>query len=335
MKILVVGAGLSGSVIARELAEHGHQIDVIESRYHIGGNCYDYYNEHNIRVHKYGPHLFHTSNMKVVEWLSQFTEWIKYKHKVRAMLDDGRMVVLPVNKETKEIVGEENVLDIFFRPYTYKMWNKTLDELDPSIINRVPIRDDDNEFYFPKDTFQAMPKDGYTAMFRKILKHRNITVHLNTKFNKDYEDQYDYVFNCMPIDVYFDKIYGELPYRSIKFHHVHMPCPKLLPVACVNFTHNGPYTRMTEWKNIPNHGENSNFTTITYEEPCDYVYNNFERYYPVKDVDGKNRATYKKYEALVDSSKMQFVGRTGMYCYFDMHQAIAAALNSVSKFLQR
>jgi UDP-galactopyranose mutase len=334
MNILVVGAGFSGAVVARELAEKGHQCVVIDERYHVGGNAYDY-EEDGIRIHKYGPHIFHTSNEKVVNWISKFTELTTYFHKVKAQLSDGRYVTLPVNKETKEIVGEENILDIFFRPYTKKMWNKTLDELDPSIISRVPIRDDDNELYFPNDKFHLMPKYGYTHMFNNILDHENITVKLNTRFDKDMEKDFDYIFNSMPIDVYFDYCHGELPYRSIKFHTVKLPMAKVLPVTTVNFTHNGPYTRVTEWKNMPNHGNSDEFTILTYEEPCDFKDNDFKRYYPVKDIDGKNREIYNKYKSMIDESKMKFIGRCGMYVYIDMHQAISSALSTVQEFLER
>jgi len=333
MKILVVGAGFSGAVIARELAEADHHVTVIDKRHHIAGNAFDYVEENGIKVHKYGPHLFHTNNADVVYWLSQFTEWVDYKHKVKAQLDDGSYVTLPVNKETKEIVGEENVLDIFFRPYTKKMWGKTLDELDPSIINRVPTRDDDNEYYFPNDEYQLMPKDGYTDLFENIFKHKNINIALNTEFTKRMEEEYDYVFNSMPIDEYFDYCHGELPYRSIKFHNVTLPMAKVLPAATVNFTHDGPYTRVTEWKNIPSHGTNNTSTILTYEEPCDYKDNNRERYYPVKDVKGENREIYKRYKAMINTDKMQFIGRCGMYVYIDMHQAVSSALATARKFL--
>jgi len=139
-------------------------------------------------MHQYGPHLFHTNNKKVYDFLSQYTEWVEYKHKVKAQLADGRYVTLPVNKETKEIVGEENVLDIFFRPYTKKMWGKELEELDPSIINRVPIRDDDNEYYFPNDEYQALPKDGYTDLIVNMLNHENIDCYVGQRFMKWMED---------------------------------------------------------------------------------------------------------------------------------------------------
>lgn len=331
--ILIVGAGFSGAVIARELAEAGHRVTIIDQRNHIGGNAYDYDHE-GIRIHKYGPHLFHTNNKEVVDWLSQFTEWVDYKHKVKAQLADGTYVTLPVNKETKEIVGEENILDTFFRPYTLKMWGKTLDELDPSIINRIPTRDDDNELYFPNDEYQMMPKDGYTKLFENIFKHKYIKVFTGTKFSTSMEKKYDHIFNSMPIDEYFKYKHGELPYRSIKFHHKTVPMARILPTATVNFTHDGPYTRVTEWKNIPNHGKDPKQTIITYEEPCDYKDNNYERYYPVKDVDGVNRETYKKYKEMVDTDRMTFIGRCGMYVYVDMHQAISSALATAKRFLK-
>jgi UDP-galactopyranose mutase len=330
--ILIVGAGLSGVTIARLLAEAKHNVVVIDQRDHIAGNAYDYYNEYDIRVHKYGPHIFHTNNEEVYNWLGQFTDWVEYKHKVKAILNDGTYVTLPVNKETTKIVGEENILDTFFRPYTLKMWGKTLEELDPSIINRVPIRTDMNELYFPNDKYQAMPKYGYTKMVKNILDHENISINLNTNFNKLQESHYDHIFNSMPIDVYFDSCYGELPYRSLKFHTVTIPSPKVLPVPTVNFTHDGPYTRITEWKNYIYHGENNKCTTLTYEEPCDYKDNSFERYYPVKDVDGKNREVYKQYRADIPDN-VTFIGRCGQYVYIDMDMAVASASATAKRFL--
>ena len=331
MKILIVGAGLSGVTIARELADNGHKVHVIDRRDHIAGNAYDYINEHGIRVHKYGPHLFHTNNKKVFQWLTRFTEWVEYHHKVKAQLKDGRYVTLPVNKETKDIIGEENVLDIFFRPYTKKMWGVELDKLNPDIINRVPIRDDDNELYFPDDKIQYMPRHGYTKMVENILHHHNITVDLKVHFNKLLEKEYDHVFNSMPIDEYYEFKYGKLPYRSIKFETISLPIPKALPTAVVNFTHNGPKTRVTEWKNIPCHGDNRYMTTLTFEEPCDYLENNLERYYPVKDASGNNKKTYEKYKKL-QSKNMTFIGRCGLYAYLDMHQAINSSLAIAKRF---
>lgn len=329
---LVVGCGFSGAVLASEIAKKGHTVHIIDQREHIGGNAYDFINSYGLRVHKYGPHLFHTSNQKVVDWLSQFTDWIPYKHRVKALLRDGRYVTLPVNQETASIVGPENVLDIFFKPYTKKMWGLELEDLDPTILSRVPIRNDNNEYYFPNDSFQAMPKNGYTAIFERILDNKNISINLNKKFHKDMEGEYHHVFNSMPIDEYFDYRFGELPYRSIKFHHHTIPMPAALPVATVNFTHDEAFTRVTEWKKIPGHGDNLSHTTLTFEEPCDYKDNQMERYYPVKDLKGINLQTYKKYKDSVRSN-MTFIGRCGQYAYLDMHQAISSALAIAQNFL--
>jgi len=331
MNILVVGAGFAGAVIAHELANDGHKVKVIDERGHIGGNAYDYVNEHGIRIHKYGPHIFHTNNKVAYDWVTKFDEWEDYQHRVKAQLSDGTYVTLPVNANTKYVVGEENILDTFFRPYTKKMWGMELEELDPNIIKRVQTRDDVNELYFPNDQYGAMPKNGYTKVFEEILNHKNIEVQLNKKFNRSMEGNYYHVFNSMPIDVYHDFKFGELPYRSLKFHHVNLPIPKILPTPTVNFTHSGAYTRMTEWKNYPNHGTNDQITSLTYEEPCDYIDNNMERYYPVKDISGKNREIYKKYKEIL-TSNTTFIGRCGMYVYIDMHQAIVSSLATVNKF---
>jgi UDP-galactopyranose mutase len=333
-EILVVGAGFSGATIARELASNGYNVHVIDVRDHVAGNAYDYTNKHGIRIHKYGPHLFHTNNKRVFEWLSRFTGWVEYRHKVKALLENGRYVTLPVNQETKQIVGEENVLDIFFRPYTKKMWGVELDELNPEIINRVPIRDDLNELYFPNDEFQFMPKNGYTELVKNILDHQNITISLNTRYDKNEYIHYDHIFNSMPIDEYFDYIHGNLPYRSIKFEHVDLSLPSVLPVATVNFTHDGPHTRVTEWKKLPGHGDNKYITTLTFETPCDYLENNLERYYPVKDREGKNRLLYEKYKT-EQPQNMTFIGRCGLYSYLNMDQAINSALAVSNRFLKK
>ena len=321
-------------MVGNQLAKAGHSVDIIDKRDHIGGNAYDYVNDDGIRIHKYGPHIFHTNVKRVYDWITQFGEWVEYRHKVKAMLSNGTYVTLPVNRETKRIVGEDNIISTFYAPYTYKMWGKKIEELDPSILRRVPVRDDDNEDYFPNDAYQVMPKDGYTKVFEMILNQDRINVKLSQPFDKTMEKDYDHIFNCMPIDEYFQFKYGQLPYRSIKFHHVTLPMPKVLPTANVNFTNDGPYTRVTEWKNFPEHGKNDYVTALTYEEPCDYKFNDYERYYPVKDVDGENRKKYHEYKKLIKSN-MTFIGRCGMYVYIDMHQAISSALYTAKKFLEK
>jgi len=332
-KVLVVGAGFSGAVIARILSENGFLVDVIDKRSHIAGNAFDYLNHHNILVHQYGPHLFHTNNQSVFEFLSRFTDWVDYQHRVKAMLDTGELLTLPVNLDTKNKVGEDKVIDTFIRPYSEKMWGLKLEEISPDIINRVPIRYDMNELYFPDDHFQAMPSGGYTKMFENLLTHPNIQVKLTTEFHKDMEDVYMHVFNSMPIDEYYDYSLGPLPYRSLKFHHVDLPIPRLFPVCQVNFTNTGPYTRVVEWKNIPNSPQNPLFSSLTYEEPCSYTENNNERFYPVKDASGQNRALYMEYKQ-IENPKTTFIGRLGQYVYLDMHQVISSSMATAAKFVK-
>lgn len=333
--VLIVGAGLAGTSLARILAESSSvQVTIIDKRDHIAGNAFDFTSDDGFRIHKYGPHLFHTNSKKVYEWLSQFTEWVPYKHKVKAMLDDGSLVTLPPNKHTAERIGQDQIVDVLFRPYTKKMWGMDIEELDPSILKRVPIRSDDNEYYFPEDKYQFLPSKGYTAMVENILDHPNITVLLSTPFEKEMEQNYDHVFNSMPIDEYYEYCFGELPYRSIKFHHNVLLIPKLFDVATINFTNNEKFTRVTEWKNLPENNGNKHLTHITFEEPCCYTLNNFERYYPVKDVSGENSKNYRKYKK-IDNQKTTFIGRCGRYVYIDMHQAVSMGLQEGQHYINR
>ncbi len=370
MKVLIVGAGMAGACYARELADAGHDVSVIDRRDHIAGNCFDFTSATGVRVHRYGPHLFHTSNMRVVEWLSRFTEWEPYEHRVVARLGDGRHVPLPINVQTvsgvyginvtdaeavrelleREVVQRDPVssaedhlyatigprlTDMFFAPYTEKMWNLRLSDLDPAVVRRVQVRIDTDDRYFPTDTFQAMPRAGYTAMFNEILRSPRISVSLSTPFKHEMEADYDICFNSMPIDEYFENCYGELPYRSIRFHHsVHAfsGAPKHVTI---NYTHREPFTRETWWHNIPCHRLDGGQDVVrTVEEPCDYRDNNLERYYPVKTLDGRYDKIYKKYQDLAAGfAKVNFIGRCGTYQYLDMHQVLNQSLIGVSKVI--
>ena len=332
-KILIVGAGFAGVVIARTLAEHGYSVHIVEKRNHVGGNAYDFVNEYGIRVHKYGPHFFHTNDKKVVDWLSRFTDWVDYKHKVKALLADGNYLTLPPNNTASEILKGQTVLDVIYRPYTKKMWGISLEELDSDVLDRLKPREDSNELYFPNDEYQMMPSSGYTALFDNILDCANISIELNCQYNKNNSYKYDHIFNSMAIDEYFNYCYGRLPYRSIKFHTYTLPIPSIFPVATINFTHLEKFTRATEWKNIPGHGSNPAYTTITVEEPCDYAENLFERYYPINDIHGENATIYKKYTTKVPLN-MTFIGRCGLYAYLDMHQAISTSLSIAKRFLK-
>ena len=337
LSILVVGAGFSGAVLCRVLADHGFNVDLIDKREHVAGNCYDFSSENDILIHKYGPHIFHTNDDEVVKFLSRFTEWIPYQHKVKALLENGSYVTFPVNKDTASVVGVNNINKTFFIPYSKKMWGLPPEELDGSILNRVSVRQDNNEYYFPQDRFQMLPKYGYTQLFQSMLDHRNITIALNEAFDKKLEQKYDFIFNSMPIDEYFDYQFGELPYRSIKFHSYTIPMPSILPVATVNFTNDSQYTRVTEWKKLPNsiwNDKNSFLTTLTFEEPCDYRLNNHERYYPVLDKSSLNKKLYDRYRTLVDRNLMLFIGRCGRYKYINMDQAVHESLKIAKDFIK-
>lgn len=334
-QILIVGAGLTGCTIARFLAEAGYSCQVIDSRGHIAGNAFDKTNEHGIRQHVYGPHLFHTKNEAVFNFLSRFTDWIEYKHKVKAMLADGRLVTLPVNKETAQIVGKENIVETFFRPYSEKMWGMKLEQIDPSITSRVSPRTDDNEYYFPDDPIQCMPKKGFEVLCRNMLNHGNINIDLNRPFSTSDMIEFNHVFYTGPIDAFFNFKYGKLPYRSIKFNTVHMPFPKAFPVSVVNFTHSGKNTRVTEWKNIPGHGTNKSITTLTFEEPCSYKENNDERYYPVKDSTGEINKLLNRYkDEARNIPNVSFCGRLGAYAYLNMDQAVNSAMKLALNFIK-
>ena len=403
MKILVVGAGFAGATVARELAEAGHSVLVIDKRNHVAGNAHDYVNEHGIRVHRYGPHLWHTSNDEVQEWASRFTGWVPYRHQVQALLEDGTHVPLPINHETiEEVFGNrfdawaynndwieyhpeygdmlgykrgahaafletlvehhaevtnsrqhvensvgKELCDLFFAPYTLKMWELSLEQLAASVAARIPTNVESRSYdYFPKDKHQFLPKDGYTKMVWNILDHRNIEVRLDAVYEGGkvwkngyvLDEAFDHVFTSQPIDTFFDCRLGELPWRSIKMHTHSVPVPTLLPAPVVNFTHGGPYTRVTEWKNLPAHGASVNWTTLTVEEPCDYRDNYMERYYPVKTshADCPHRALYKKYREMADAlPNVTFIGRCGLYQYLDMHMAISSALHEVRRFIKK
>ena len=368
--ILVVGAGFAGAVHARVLAEAGHRVDVIDRRDHVAGNAYDEVDANGVRVHRYGPHLFHTSNERVVAWLGRFGVLTPYEHRVAAMIGDRRLVPLPVNRRTLETVfgrdlpdaaAAEALLaelaediaspanaaeylrsrigsaltDLFFRPYTKKMWGLDLEEMAAAVVQRIPIRTDDEDRYFPTDRFQVLPRDGYTALFDTILDHAAIRVTLGQDFDHAMRADYDHCFNSMPIDTYFDECFGPLPYRSIRFHHRTAGDDEPSGAATVNFTDDGPITRETDWARLPNHRvKNTGRRTLTREEPCDYRDNRFERYYPVKTSDGRHDATYARYKALAaDIPGLTFIGRCGTYQYLDMHQVINQSLRSAEDFV--
>ncbi len=225
--------------------------------------------------------------------------------------------------------------DLFFRPYTRKMWALDLEDMDEAVVRRIPLRHDHEDRYFPNDRFQLLPRDGYTAIFEAILSHPRIRVRLGTTFERGVERGYGHCFNSMPIDEFFGFAHGELPYRSIRFgHRTEAPAPDR-PWSVTNFTDTGPYTRETTWHALPHHlREDTGRRTVTREEPCDYKSNNLERYYPVKTADGRFQAIYRTYKAMADAlPNMDFIGRCGTYQYLDMDQVINQSLASSERWL--
>jgi UDP-galactopyranose mutase len=362
--LLVVGAGFAGATYARVLAGRGWPVDIIDRRPHVAGNAFDETDDTGTRVHRYGPHLFHTNNKGVVDWLSAFGEFEPYEHRVAAELSDGRHVPVPINRTTiaevfgvslrtpddvsafmatqVEVIAEpanaaeylharigRRLTDLMFRPYTRKMWALELEELSPELVQRIPMRTDDEDRYFPADAHQFLPRDGYTALVTSILDHPLIRVTVGQPFDQAMRSGYAHCFNSMAIDEFFEETFGPLPYRSIRFHHRREDRSyHRAERAQVNFTDDSPMTRECDWQKLPGHTvTNGGFKTVTLEEPCDYRDNNMERFYPVKAADGRFEATYRKYRRLADEAgQLTFIGRCGTYRYLDMHQVINQSL---------
>ena len=352
---LIVGAGFAGSVAAERLAsQRDKKILLIEKRNHIGGNAYDKYDEHGILVHRYGPHIFHTNSKKVFDYLSHFTDWRKYEHKVLANLN-GELYPIPINRNTinklygksfttddevnefyesvrekrNQILNSEDIIvnqvgqdlyEKFFKHFTKKQWDLDPSELSPSVCGRIPIRTNADDRYF-SDEYQFMPKDGYTKMFEKMLNHPNIEVKLNT----DYKDiineiKFDNMIYTGPIDYFFDYKFGKLPYRSIRFERENLKVKKFLNVGSYNYVDDKEiYTRITEYKYLT--GQQAVSTTISKE----YPQTKGEPYYPIPN--DHNSILYNKY--LLESEKLKsirFLGRLAEYKYYNMDQVIGRVL---------
>ncbi len=351
---LIVGAGFAGAVAAERLARSfGKKVLVIDRREHIGGNAYDHQNADGILIHRYGPHIFHTNSEQVFQYLSQFTSWRNYEHRVLASVD-GKLVPVPINLDTVNLLynlkltSEKEVEEFFasraetrasirtsedvvvskvgrdlyeklFRNYTRKQWGKDPSELDALVTARIPVRTNRDDRYFT-DRFQAMPKHGYTRMFEKMLDHPNIQIELGS----DYRDvvknvKYREIIYTGPVDEYFDFRFGELPYRSLRFQHETVQREFLQPVAVVNYPNDHAYTRVTEFKHLT--GQVHRHTSVVYEYPAAEG----DPYYPVPTPE--NGVLYKRYAALAEATKrVHFVGRLATYRYYNMDQVVAQAL---------
>jgi UDP-galactopyranose mutase len=350
---MIVGAGFAGSVLAERIArERNESVLLVDRRPHIAGNAYDHHNEAGILIHKYGPHIFHTNSEQIFEYLSRFTEWRGYEHRVLAQVD-GMLLPIPINLDTvnrlyglslapdeveaffasraepvAEIKTSEDVIvarvgrdlyEKFFQGYTRKQWGLDPSELDKSVTARVPVRTNRDDRYFG-DKFQYMPKQGYTAMFQRMVDHPLISVMLQTDY-RDVRDRIPHrrVIYTGPIDEYFDHCYGKLPYRSLRFDHVTKDVERHQPVAVVNYPQTEAFTRVTEYKHLT--GQVHPKTSLTYEYPSAEG----DPYYPVPRPE--NQALFKRYEALARATRdVWFVGRLATYRYYNMDQVVGQAL---------
>jgi UDP-galactopyranose mutase len=355
---LIVGAGFAGSVLAERLAAGSDKkVLVCDKRPHIGGNAYDHYNDAGILVHKYGPHIFHTNSREVFEYLSRFTEWRSYQHRVKASVD-GQIVPMPINLDTintlyglnltsfeveeffkklaepcEQIRTSEDVVvskvgrelyEKFFRNYTRKQWGLDPSELDASVTSRVPTRTNRDDRYFT-DTYQAMPLHGYTRLFENILDHPNIKVLLNCDY-REVENQIPFrkMIYTGPVDAYFDYCFGKLPYRSLEFKHETHDRPVYQSAPVVNYPNEQLYTRITEFKYLT--GQEHRKTSIVYEFPQAEG----DPYYPVPRKE--NGEIYAQYKTLADATPdVHFVGRLATYKYYNMDQIVAQALTVYAK----
>jgi UDP-galactopyranose mutase len=355
---LIVGAGFAGSVLAERIAsQRGERVLIIDRRPHIGGNAYDCLDSSGVLIHQYGPHIFHTNSEMIFNYLSNFTRWRAYEHRVLASVD-SKLVPIPINLDTvnklyglsltseeleqffaeraepvEEIRTSEDVVvskvgrdlyEKFFRGYTRKQWGVDPSELDKSVTARVPTRTNRDDRYFG-DKFQFMPERGYTAMFERMLRHPNISVMLGTDFNEVRDSiGYNRLIYTGPIDEFFGYRFGKLPYRSLRFEHRQLQTEWHQPVAVVNYPQTEQYTRVTEYKHLT--GQQHPTTSITYEYPAATG----DPYYPIPRPE--NAELLRRYEQLARTvPDVWFVGRLATYRYYNMDQVVGQALATFTR----
>ncbi len=353
---LIVGAGFAGSVLAERIASQlGKTCLVVERRNHIGGNAYDHYDRAGVLVHDYGPHYFRTNSQRIVDYLSQFTEWHPVEYKILSWTH-GRFWQFPINLNTfEELIGrpstteemeaqlaewrvkianpknsEEVIVsqvgwklyEMFFQNYTRKQWQRDARQLDPSVCGRIPIRTNRDDRYL-SEKFQALPKNGYTPMFQKILSHPKIDVWLNTDYREVRQHvRFGHLIFTGPIDEYFDHCFGRLPYRSLRFEPETLPQEYFQPAMQVNYPNDHDFTRIVEIKHA--RGQKLPSTTIVREYPQNFGPGH-EPYYPIPAPDAK--ALYSKYaERAALEKNVSFVGRLATYRYYNMDQIVGMAL---------
>ncbi|HUQ24818.1 MAG TPA: UDP-galactopyranose mutase [Burkholderiales bacterium] len=360
--VMVVGAGFSGAVVAERLAERGLSVLVVDKRPHIGGNAYDRLDSHGVLVHPYGPHIFHTNSARIFAYLSRFTLWRAYEHRVLASLE-GKLLPIPINIDTvNRLYGldldettieafyasvreprdpvrtsEDVVLNAvgrdlyekFFRGYTRKQWGLDPSQLAASVAARIPTRTNRDDRYFT-DAHQCMPLEGYSELFRRMLDHPNIRVELGVDYFSMREHlTVEHTVYTGPVDAYFEHCFGKLPYRSLHFEHQHLAnTTRFQPVGTVNYPNDGPFTRITEFRHLT--GQEHSGTSIVREYPRDEG----DPYYPVPRPE--NEALFKRYEALaLQEADVTFVGRLAQYRYYNMDQCVGAALKAAERLADR
>jgi UDP-galactopyranose mutase len=356
---LVVGAGFAGAVCAERLASAGHRVLVVDRRAHIGGNAYDELDDAGVLVHRYGPHIFHTNSEAVYAYLSRFTEWRPYEHRVLASVRD-RLLPIPINLDTINAfyglsLGEEEVepflatkaepveqvrtsedvvvarvgrelYEAFFRGYTRKQWGLDPSDLDASVAARIPVRTNHDDRYFT-DRFQVMPAGGYTALFTRMLDHPRISVILGVDWRSlDGGATYGEIVYTGPVDEFFEHRYDPLPYRSLDFEFETIAADLVQPVGTVNHPNEHAYTRQTEFKHLT--GQSHASTTVVREYPRA----DGDPYYPIPRPETK--AIYERYRTLADATDgVHFVGRLATYKYYNMDQVVAQALTVATRLV--
>ncbi|MGJ5813195.1 UDP-galactopyranose mutase [Paludibaculum fermentans] len=359
---LIVGAGYAGSVLAERIASVRNQsVLLIDRRDHIAGNAFDALDEHGVLIHRYGPHVFHTNSLRVWDYLSQFTEWRPYQHRALGLVQ-GQLVPVPFNLESlrrlwppdaaaalqARLVAEYGmdvkvpilrmlehadpaiqhlaryIYDNVFAGYTRKQWDLEPEQLDPSVMARVPVHVSEDDRYF-QDRFQALPRDGYTAMFQRMLSHPNIQVRLNTDYRALPPGlSWGRMVYTGPVDEFFDHRHGRLPYRSLRFEFPHQPTDRHQPCGQVNYPNTELFTRVSEFKHMT--GQEIAGTTLAVEYPQPHEPGRNEPYYPVPRPE--SAVIHEKYQAEVAALAGQtiFVGRLADYRYYNMDQVVARAL---------
>jgi UDP-galactopyranose mutase len=357
---VVVGTGLAGAVMAERIAnELNKDVLIVEKRNHIGGNVYDEYDDSGILIHKYGPHIFHTKIKEVWDYLSKFTKWRLYQHKVLAYVD-GMKVPMPINLDTINLLFNTNydpkgvedffnnvkedienpknakesvtskvgieLYEKFFKNYTLKQWDTDPENLDASITARIPIRINRDSRYF-SDRYQGMPEKGYTKMIRNILESPKIHILLNTDFF-DIRDElsYEHLIYTGPLDKLFNYEFGKLPYRSLRFEFETIEREFFQEVGTVNYPNDYDFTRITEFKHLT--GQKSDKTTIMKEYPA----SKGEPYYPI--LNSENTEIARKYISKAESEKIILVGRLATYSYLNMDLVVKQSLESFNKFFK-